>query len=97
MDYKRVLNDVRIRDPANRDQDQVAWRQGRFGERVRREWNQIRTAAIDSAQSLDELTDAIFAIEGGDKAHIMERLQLFQAMEQYGQPNSPDFLAKRAH
>ena len=92
MDVKRIQADVRVRDPAYRDQDQYFWRQGRFAERVRREWNPVRTAAIDGADSLDELAKSIHAIVGGEIEHILERLRLFQAMEQYGPDGARDSL-----
>ncbi len=77
-----LKREVRILDPAYRDQDQVPWRGGRFAERVRREWNQIRTPDIDGADGdLDALAGIIHAKVGGKLEHIRGRLQVFLQME----------------
>jgi len=92
--------EVRVRDPASRDQDATAWRRGRFAERVRREWNQVRTDAIEATSTADDgydlgaLTEAIRARVGGDAAHIRQRLEQFAALEHIGAPAAPDPLVR---
>ncbi|HLF16404.1 MAG TPA: hypothetical protein VI796_03100 [Candidatus Thermoplasmatota archaeon] len=94
-----ALRDVRIRDPAVRDQDGAAWRRGRFAERVRREWNPLRTAAIEAClrgdgYDLEELADAVQKVVGGEPSHILERLRLFLDMEDEGRPAAADGLVR---
>ncbi len=77
-----LKREVRILDPAYRDQDGTPWRGGRFAERVRREWNQIRTAEIEAADGdMDALAQTIFEKVGGKLDHIQGRLQVFMQME----------------
>jgi hypothetical protein len=94
--------EVRVRDPASRDQEPVAWRRGRFAERVRREWNPVRTATIEAARSGDgydvaALAAAIQRAIGGDNEAIRARLTEFAAAEELGAPAGPDPLLRPGH
>lgn len=94
--------EVRVRDPASRDQEPMAWRRGRFAERVRREWNPVRTATIEAARSgagydVSALASAIQRAIGGDLAAIRGRLTEFAAAEAAGAPAGPDLLVRPGH
>ncbi|MFO1532897.1 MAG: hypothetical protein ABR562_04230 [Thermoplasmatota archaeon] len=93
------MDDVRVRDPASRDQDAQAFRRGRFAERVRREWNPIQDAAIvaarrDGGYDLDVLAQAVHTRVGGDLAPIRSRLAEFAALEATGAPAATDPLVR---
>lgn len=95
----RVLRDVRVRDPASRDQDADAWRRGRFAERVRREWNPLRTPAIEACRladgyDLEILAEAVQKVVGGDARRILARLAEFWALEQAGGAEAADPLLR---
>lgn len=94
-------SEVRVRDPASRDQDSTAWRRGRFAERVRREWNPVATATIEATRTVGEdgydlgaLAEAIRARVGGDLDHIRERLEQFARLEEMGMPAQADPLLR---
>ncbi len=89
------LRDVRVRDPAVRDQDAVPWRQGRFAERVRREWNAVPSQAIDAAgMDLDALAQAIHKVVGGNMDHVKARLEEFALLERIGAAAASDALVR---
>ena len=83
----RAAGDVRILDPAYRDQEPAPWMRGRFAERIRREWNPVRTATIEAAPDLGSLADAIQKVMGGDREHILDRLELFADVEEIESPS----------
>lgn len=94
--------EVRVRDPASRDQEPLAWRRGRFAERVRREWNPVRTAAIEAARSgsgydIELLATAVQRAIGGDLETVRRRLSEFAAAEALGEPAGPDPLVRPGH
>jgi hypothetical protein len=91
--------DVRVRDPAYRDQDAVAFRRGRFAERVRREWNVVSTRTIEASMQgpgsdLEALAKAIQERVGGDVEPLLARLREFMALESDGAPASSDPLVR---
>ena len=94
--------EVRVRDPASRDQEPVAWRRGRFAERVRREWNPVRTTALEAARSgdgydIEVLAAAVQRAIGGDLEAIRRRLTEFAAVESVGAPAGADPLLRPGH
>lgn len=87
--------EARLRDPAHRDQDGAEWHQGRFAERVRREWNPVHLGGVPLARrDLDVLAQAVHARVGGDMDGIRARLDEFAAMEAEGDPAVDDPLVR---
>lgn len=91
--------DVRVRDPAMRDQDRIPWRRGRFAERVRREWNPIGSGAIEESRmeegyDLARLATLVHARVGGDLGPIESRLREFARMEEVGEKSAHDPLVR---
>lgn len=89
-------DDVRLRDPAHRDQDGAAWRRDRFAERVRRQWNtvQVHGPAPTAAAEMDELAQAIQARVGGDADHVRARLEEFAALDRAAAAPADDPLVR---
>jgi hypothetical protein len=84
-----------VEDPAYRDVDALAWRAGRFEERIRRAWNPIRTADIESAGgNIEALIDIIHAKVGGDRDEIEHRVRAFDAAERSGALHAHDPLLR---
>jgi hypothetical protein len=80
--FRDPRSDVRVLDPAYRDCEERPWVSGRFSERVRREWNPVRTEVIRASPDLGSLADAIHAITGADREDILARLELFADVEE---------------
>ena len=96
---REAMGEARVLDPASRDQDAEAWRRGRFAERVRREWNPLRTPAIEACRlgegyDLEILSADIQEGVGGDPERILARLALFWAAEEEGRPAGGDPLVR---
>ena len=94
-----MQREVRVRDPASRDQDAVAFRRNRFAERVRREWNPVTTAEMapfvaGAAPDLDGLARAVQVRVGGEAGPIRRRLEEFVALEGAGEPAASDPLVR---
>ena len=87
--------DVRLHDPAHRDQDGVAWHRGRFEERVRRQWNAVPGADVAAASGdLDALGQAVHARVGGDLAEVRHRLVELQELDALAEPEAEDPLVR---
>lgn len=72
----------RAADPARRDQDNLAWRPGRFEERIRRQWNHIPSEAIEAAgDDLDKLAETVHDKVGGELDEVRHRLEQFRLAE----------------
>jgi len=98
--------DVRVRDPAARDQEGAVWRRGRFAERVRREWNAVPGREVDACllpdadagatagYDLTRLAQAVQRRVGGDAEPIRARLEEFADAEMEGDTAAPDPLVR---
>jgi len=87
--------DVRLHDPAHRDQDGEAWHRGRFEERVRRQWNAVPGDLVAAnSGDLDALAQAIQGRVGGDLAEVTGRLVQLQEMDALAAPEADDPLVR---
>lgn len=88
-------HEARLRDPAHRDQDGLDQRQGRFAERVRRQWNVVAMHEEPMGPAdIPLLACAIHQKVGGDLHMIEARLAEFERMEQAGTLPASDPLVK---
>ncbi|MHB1261696.1 MAG: hypothetical protein ACYC2H_08260 [Thermoplasmatota archaeon] len=93
--HPTLAGEARLRDPAHRDQDGVAWRRGRFAERVRRQWNAVELPAGASPDDdLDAMAQAIQARIGGAAEPIRERLAEFVRLDAVAGPPGADPLVR---
>jgi hypothetical protein len=88
-------HEAQLRDPAHRDQDGIDQRQGRFAERVRRQWNVVALHEEPMAPAdIPLLAQAIHQKVGGDLHAIEARLAEFERMEHSGAHPTSDPLVK---
>ena len=88
-------HDAMLRDPAHRDQDGLDQRQGRFAERVRRQWNVMALHEEPMGPAdLPLLAQAIQQKVGGDLHAIKARLAEFERMEHVGDAPVDDPLVR---
>ena len=88
-------DDALLRDPAHRDQDGRESHQGRFAERVRRQWNVValHEEPVGPAD-IPVLAEAIHQKVGGDLGEIEARLAEFERMDRIAAPRAPDPLVR---
>ena len=85
----------RLRDPAHRDQDGLDRHQGRFAERVRRQWNVIALHEAPMTKAdIPVLARAIHQKVGGDLHEIEARLEEFEGLERSAAPPLDDPLVR---
>ena len=88
-------HETRLRDPAHRDQDGTDRHQGRFAERVRRQWNVVALHEETVTRAdIPVLARAIHQKVGGDLHEIEARLEEFEGLERTAQPALADPLVK---